>query len=84
MEGCLDHLAEQASGFIANAAKKDAPFLLYFPLTAPHKPVWPAKRFQGTTELGSYGDFVAQVDWTVGSVLKAIDDAGVRDNTIVI
>ena len=84
MEGCLDHLAEQASGFVASAAKKDAPFLLYFPLTSPHKPVWPAKRFQGTTELGSYGDFVAQVDWTVGSVLKAIDDAGVRDNTIVI
>jgi arylsulfatase A-like enzyme len=84
MEGCLDHLAEQASGFIAEASKQDAPFFLYFPLTAPHKPVWPAKRFQGTTKLGSYGDFVAQVDWTVGSVLKAIDGAGVRDNTIVI
>lgn len=83
MEGCLDHLAEQASGFIAEASKKDDPFFLYFPLTAPHKPVWPAKRFQGLTKLGSYGDFVAQVDWTVGNVLKAIDDAGVRDNTIV-
>jgi arylsulfatase A len=85
MEGCLDHLTETAAGFISEASKKDdAPFFLYFPLTAPHKPVWPAERFQGTTELGSYGDFVAQVDWTVGSVLKAIDDAGVRDNTIVI
>jgi arylsulfatase A len=85
MEGCMDHLAETAAGFISEASKKDdAPFFLYFPLTAPHKPVWPAKRFQGTTKLGSYGDFVAQVDWTVGSVLKAIDGAGVRDNTIVI
>ena len=28
--------------------------------------------------------FVGQVDWTVGSVLKAIDDAGVRENIIVI
>ena len=85
MEGCLDHLTETAAGFISEASKKDdAPFCLYFPLTAPHKPVWPARRFQGTTKLGSYGDFVAQVDWTVGQVLKAIDDAGVRENTIVI
>lgn len=85
MEGCMDHLVETAAGFITEASKKDdAPFFLYFPLTAPHKPVWPAKRFQGTTKLGSYGDFVAQVDWTVGQVLKAIDDAGVRENTIVI
>jgi arylsulfatase A len=85
MEGCLDHLAETAAGFISEASKKDdSPFFLYFPLTAPHKPVWPAKRFQGTTKLGSYGDFVAQVDWTVGRVLKAIDEAGVRENTIVI
>ena len=25
-----------------------------------------------------------QVDWTVGQVLKAIDDAGIYDNTLVI
>lgn len=84
MEDCLDHLADEARDFILSAAKKESPFFLYFPLTAPHKPVWPHKRFQGTTELGPYGDFVAQVDATAGSVLKAIDDAGVRENTIVI
>jgi arylsulfatase A-like enzyme len=43
----------------------------------------PHKRFVGATELGPYGDFVAQVDWTVGGVLNAIDAAGVADNTIV-
>ena len=34
------------------------------------------------TELGPYGDFVAQVDWTVGKVLKAIDEAGVATVTL--
>lgn len=84
MEDCLDHLTEKASEFIAESAKGDKPFFLYFPLTAPHKPVLPHKRFRGKTALGPYGDFVAQVDWTVGQVLNAIDDAGVRDNTFVL
>jgi arylsulfatase A len=84
MEDCLDHLTENAVEFISESAKSEKPFFLYFPLTAPHKPVLPHKRFRGKTALGPYGDFVAQVDWTVGQVLKAIDDAGVRDNTFVL
>lgn len=84
MEGCLDRLAEEAGAFIKTAAKGDKPFFLYVPLTAPHKPVWPHRRFRGKTELGKYGDFVVQVDATVGNVLQAIDDAKVRDNTLVV
>ncbi len=84
MEGCLDHLAEQAAAFVRKSAKGDQPFFLYFPLTAPHKPVWPHRRFVGKTKLGPYGDFVAQVDATVGVVLDEIDRSDVRDNTIVI
>ncbi len=84
MEGCLDRLAEEASAFINAAAKKDSPFFLYVPLTAPHKPVWPHRRFHGKTDLGKYGDFVVQFDATVGNVLKSIDSAGVRDNTLLI
>ena len=53
-------------------------------LTAPHKPVLPHRRFRGETELGPYGDFIVQVDWTVGQVLKAIDEAGLREDTLVI
>ena len=84
MEGCLDRLAEEAVGVIERGAEDDAPFFLYFALTSPHKPVWPAKRFQGATELGPYGDFVTQTDDTVGRVLDALDEAGVVDETLVI
>ncbi len=83
-EGCLDRLTDEATGYIAKAAKKENPFFLYFPLTAPHKPVWPAKRFQGKSGLGPYGDFVLQVDDVVGRVTKALNDAGIRENTLVI
>jgi len=80
---CLDQLTETASNHIRKRATEEQPFFLYFPLTAPHKPVLPHSRFEGTTKLGPYGDFVAQVDWTVGQVLKAIDDAKIAENTVV-
>lgn len=83
MAGCLDRLTEEAASFIHANAKSDKPFFLYYPLTAPHKPVFPHPRFRGKTELGPYGDFVTQVDATVGEVMRAIDDAGIRDNTLV-
>ncbi len=84
MEESLDHLLGKANSFIEKHANKENPFLLYFPLTAPHKPVLPHKRFKGSTELGPYGDFVHQVDYTVGEVLRKLDELKINDNTIVI
>jgi arylsulfatase A-like enzyme len=86
MTDVLDHLSEQAAGFIErkSKAKKRQPFFLYFPLTAPHKPVLPHPRFKGKTKLGPYGDFIVQVDWTVGQILNKLDDCGIADETLVI
>lgn len=80
----LDKLTEEATGFISKSAQGEKPFFLYMPLTGPHKPTQPHERFRGKTKLSEYGDFVHQVDWTVGQVLKSIDDAGVRGDTLVI
>ena len=46
--------------------------------------MWPHKRFEGKTKLGPYGDFIYQVDYTVGVVLEAIADSGQEENTMVI
>ena len=80
----LDRLSEEACSFIASAAEEEAPSLLYMPLTAPHKPTQPHERFRGKSGLGEYGDFVVQVDWTVGAVLAALDEAGCADDTLVV
>ena len=48
------------------------------PLTAPHYPVVPAAKFHGRSQAGDYGDFVAQVDDTVGEVLAALAPRGSR------
>lgn len=84
MEEALDHLTERAVEYIGQHKHGDQPFLLYFPLTAPHKPAWPHRRFRGKSGLGDYGDFVTQVDWTVGQVLSALESAGIVEDTLVI
>jgi len=84
MDDCLDDLTRRAAAVIRERARKEPPFFLYFPLTAPHKPVQPHPRFIGKSGLGLYGDFVMQVDWTVGQVMESIDSAGIGKNTLLI
>ena len=80
----LDRLTEEAVSFIEREGQTDEPFFLYLPLTSPHVPLAPDEDFAGLTGLGPYADVVAQVDWTVGRVLDALNRVGARDDTLVI
>jgi arylsulfatase A-like enzyme len=85
MEQVLPKLTETAVRIIRERAKNpDQPFFLYFPLTGPHTPWVPLKLFHGRSQAGLYGDFVAQVDDTVGQVLRALDEAKIAENTLVV
>ena len=64
--------------------KKDEPFFLYFPTPNIHHPFTPAPKFKGTSECGLYGDFVHELDWMVGEILKCLEDNGLSENTLVI
>lgn len=75
------HLTEKAVNWIG---KQQQPFFLYLATTHIHHPFTPAKRFQGTSECGLYGDFIHELDWMVGEVMKALEAKGVVDNTLVI
>lgn len=80
----LDHITDKAVGYIKEQAEKDEPFFLYVPLTSPHKPTLPAERFEGKSGIGPYGDFIIQTDDTFGRIDRALADAGVKGNTLVI
>jgi len=82
---CLRDFAREASHYIdARAKTKGQPFFLYLPLTSPHTPIVPAKRWQGESGIGPYGDFLMETDWVVGEVLKALDRNKLAENTMVI
>ncbi len=61
----------------------------YKPENDPYADAWgrfkgPAERKQIPEWMRVYYGMVANLDWNVGRLLKAIDDAGIRDNTIVV
>ncbi len=80
----LPTITQESVQFINKHAKDDAPFFLYFPLNAPHTPIVPTEEWKGKSGINKYGDFTMQVDWTVGQILKALDDKGIADNTLVV
>lgn len=63
---------------------KDKPFLLYFATCNVHHPYTPNARFKGSSECGVRGDFIYELDWTVGEVLKTLDRLKLSDNTLII
>jgi len=73
---------ERAVKFIAENSKK--PFFLYLPHSMPHAPIACSDKFRGKSRLGPYGDVMMELDWSVGEVVRALREAGVEDNTLVI
>jgi arylsulfatase A-like enzyme len=63
---------------------KDKRFFLYLPHSAVHFPLYPGKAFQGKSNNGLYGDWVEEVDWSVGKVLEAVRELGLNEKTLVL
>lgn len=85
-ETCLLEFTRRAEAYIDHQAaeQSDRPFFLYFTTPSPHTPHLPRQPFRGSSDAGTYGDFVVEHDWSVGRILDAIDRNGLRENTLVI
>ncbi len=85
-EQVLPVLTEKAVTYIKKHvdSEKETPFFLYFPLPAPHTPILPTDEFKGKSKTNPYGDFMLQVDRTVGEILKTLDQLGIENETLVI
>jgi arylsulfatase A-like enzyme len=70
--------------------ERDQPFLAYYPLNLVHDiaggglPTMPFRGRPGSNKGGSLQDMFRYIDATMGRLVEALEDAGVRDNTIVI
>ena len=60
------------------------PFFLFHSMQAVHLPSFPAKQFQGKTAAGPHGDFIFEMDWIVGELLKTLDELEQANDTLVI
>jgi arylsulfatase A len=83
LEEVLPILTSKAVEFIRTRSARQ-PFFLYLPLTAPHTPWLPNPPFRGKSQAGDYGDFVTEVDDSLGQVMRALDEAGAARDTLLI
>jgi arylsulfatase A-like enzyme len=72
---------EHAVDFIGR--NKSNPFFLYVPHNMPHVPLFMSEKFKGKSGQGVYADVMMEIDWSVGEILKALNTAGLDDNTLV-
>jgi arylsulfatase A-like enzyme len=73
---------EEAVKFIK--ANKDKPFFIYLPHTAVHVPLFPGESFRGRSQNGAYGDWVEELDWSMGELFKALKAEGIDEDTLVL
>ena len=73
---------KEAVDFIGR--NKDKPFYLYFAHNAVHTPIHPGAAFAGKSQNGRFGDWVEEVDWSVGQVLDALRSQGLDKDTLVV
>ena len=65
-------------------ASSDEPFFLYLPHTAVHLPLVPGKKFKNSSKDGAYGDWVQEIDWSMGELLKVVKSEGIDDQTLIL
>lgn len=74
---------QEAANFIGKHSNSNQPFFFYLAYNMPHLPIHTEERFRGQSKAGLYGDVIETIDWSVGEVLKALEQHGLTDNTIV-
>ena len=73
---------EHAVSFIK--ANRNRPFFLYLAHAMTHVPLAVSDKFKGKSELGLFGDVVMEVDWSIGQLMKTLDETGLARNTLLI
>jgi hypothetical protein len=73
----------EVESYLGQRATNPAPFFAYVCMYSPHEPWHVTPPFNGAVGF-PYGDWMADFDSRIGRILSAIDDNGLRDNTLVI
>lgn len=79
-------LLEKSQAFLKEQVQNhpEQPFFLFHSTQAVHLPSLPAEQFRGKTNAGVHGDFIYELDWIVGQLMKTLEELDVADDTLVI
>ncbi len=82
-ENVMDELTTDAVSWLEKQ-NADTPFFLYFAPVAIHFPYTPSEKTKGKSGTGLYGDWIHELDLSVGRILDAIDRMKATEETLVI
>ncbi|XP_058011113.1 N-acetylgalactosamine-6-sulfatase isoform X2 [Ahaetulla prasina] len=74
---------QEALDFISSQQASHQPFFLYWAIDATHAPVYASREFLGTSQRGLYGDAVREIDFSIGKILRHLQNLGISNNTFV-
>ena len=77
-------LTEKAIDFMRRQTANDQQFFAYVPLTHLHFPTLPHPDFSGRSAVGDFADSMMEMDYRVGQLLDAVDELGIREETLFI
>lgn len=83
-EDVTPNFFRRAMTYILEHSNEDEPFFLYLPLPSPHTPILPTEDWLGKSGLNPYGDFVLMIDDYIGQLVKTLEEAGEKENTLII
>ncbi|HVJ68258.1 MAG TPA: sulfatase [Caulifigura sp.] len=63
---------------------KSQPFFLYVAQIMPHVPIFASREFEGKSGAGLYGDVIEELDWSVGEVVRTLEENGLTEKTLII
>jgi arylsulfatase A len=82
-ENVMDELTTDAINWLGQQ-HTDTPFFLYFAPVAIHFPYTPSDKTKGASGIGLYGDWIHELDLSVGRILDTLDRMRATNDTLVI
>jgi arylsulfatase A len=77
-----DRYTEEALEFIRN--NREGPFFLYFAHAMPHVPLFVPDQRYDPDPAKAYKLTIEHIDWSVGQIVKTLDELEIADNTLVV
>ncbi len=79
----MEDLTDKSLGWLKQQTE-ETPFFLYFAAVAVHHPITPSDYMRGLSNCGPYGDFIQDLDHSVGRIIETLEYMGLMENTIIV
>lgn len=79
----MEELTAKTIDWLSLQSSKN-PFFLYFAPVAVHHPITPSNQMRGMSDCGPYGDFIQDLDRSVGRIIETLEYKGLMENSIII